>query len=82
MSNAVKRIHLTTNGVISRLEVGGADISSLAQAIRFSHEAGNLPKVVVELSIVETVVDGEAVLLIPDATRNALVSLGWTPPQD
>jgi hypothetical protein len=68
----------------ARIRLDDTDISNAVRGIDVSMEAGNLPQVTVELRIDEIRrIDSEhAVVLIPSSTRDALVALGWTPPQE
>ncbi|WP_068924994.1 hypothetical protein [Planobispora rosea] len=65
-----------------QLLVDGHDISRGVASLRMSLDAGEVPAVELELRILELdrmdLEDAE--LYIPDATRGALIALGWTPP--
>jgi hypothetical protein len=62
----------------------GQDISHGVRSVRLSLDPGELPSVELELAVIE--IDGidveESRLYVPDATREALIALGWTPPED
>jgi hypothetical protein len=79
------RIAITTNTPrlgLHQLAVDGHDISHGVSTLTMRLESGSLPVVELELGIVEIerVEAEEAELYIPDATRDALITLGWTPP--
>lgn len=89
MSGNPKRFRLVTDpmemrawGGTASIQVGGIEINRAVRAVRYSIEAGDLPRVTLDLVLTETEIDGDAVVSVPDTTRAALVALGWTPPPD
>lgn len=72
------------DGIVGRVSIDGHDISNAVRSIRFDGEAGMRPRVTLDLHIrdVTTVSSKDTELLIPDATREALITLGWTPPTE
>lgn len=65
------------------LTVDGHDISKGVRSLALDIERGSLPMLSIDLAVFEvTDVEGPARLLIPDGTRDALVAMGWTPPED
>ncbi|WP_028192937.1 hypothetical protein [Salinispora pacifica] len=65
-----------------RVILDGTDVSGAVRRLTVRAEAGCLPDIELDLSIVDaTRIDSDhAQMLIPPATRDALVTLGWTPP--
>lgn len=74
------RIHLDPMGANSTIEVGGHDLSKAVRALAVTAEVGQVPALSLDLVICDGEVEGEVVVTIPEATRDALVALGWTPP--
>lgn len=67
----------------SRVLVGDHDISHAVHSLTLHASATHLPVLQVELRMatVESSTDDTRVeVVMPDATRAALVALGWTPP--
>jgi len=64
------------------IHVDGHDLSRGVRTVRLTLEPGDAPHVELEMAIIEMdPVEFETPnLYIPDATRDALVALGWTPP--
>jgi hypothetical protein len=71
------------DGAIGRVSVDGHDISSAVRSLRFDGDAGAYPRVRLDLHIydVTTVSSTETELCIPESTAEALIALGWTPPE-
>lgn len=82
MGDPQKRMKLTMNGGIGHLEIGGVDISAATRSVELRVKAGDLPEVMVDLSVIEVEIDGEAEFKVLPVTRDALIALGWTPPQE
>lgn len=70
--------------IVGRVSIDGHDISKAVRSLTFSSEAGMHPCVTLELHIhdVTTVSSQDTELLIPDATKEALLALGWTSPTE
>ncbi|MET9965443.1 hypothetical protein ABZZ80_05830 [Streptomyces sp. NPDC006356] len=70
------------DGHVGRVSIDGHDISKAIRSIRFDGDAGMHPRVTLDLHIhdVTTVSSEGTEVLIPDATAEALIALGWTPP--
>lgn len=65
-----------------RLLVGGEDVSKAVRAIDLHVGVGKLPVVTLDLVVLEGEIDTAATVEIPDKTHEALIGLGWTPPQN
>lgn len=63
-----------------RIEVDATDVSDGVRGIRLEGIAGETPRLLLDVPVHVTKVDGEATVLIPDPTHVALEALGWTPP--
>jgi hypothetical protein len=69
------------------VHLDGHNLSRALRALSIRFEAGHLPKVEAELAICEIDVasmgvrDSEIVISMSDAVREALIELGWTPPE-
>lgn len=76
------KLGLGRQGWNSTIEVDGHDISAAARAFRLDADVHGIPQLVVDLVVLESsTVSGEATVVIPEATREALIALGWTPPE-
>lgn len=77
---------MLTNKVNLSLRPGSGVIALDGEALNgvrgldLSATAGEIPSLTVELLVNEVEVDGEMTVTVPDATREALIALGWTPP--
>lgn len=77
---------MLTNKVNLSLRPGSGVIALDGEALNgvrgldLSAAAGEIPSLTVELLVNEVEVDGEMTVAVPDATREALIALGWTPP--
>ena len=72
------------DGIVGRVSIDGHDISKAVRSITFHGDVGMYPRVTLDLHIhdVTTVSSQDTELLIPDATMDALIALGWTPPTE
>lgn len=66
-----------------RLVIGGHDISNAVRAFVVRGGVGELPTLELDLSVhdVTRLESVEMEILVPPATRDALIALGWTPPE-
>lgn len=62
------------------LEVEGTDVKDGVSAADLRLRPGEIPELKLDVAAFEVEVDGEARVILPDATRETLVKLGWTPP--
>jgi hypothetical protein len=72
----------SAKGLVGRLVVDDIDLSDMTTGLTLTLQAGELPVLAVDLVTLPVEVDGEARLLVADATRTALIAFGWTPPAD
>lgn len=76
-------LELTPIGDGSKVLVDGHDVSGGVRSLALRCVGGEITTMTLELVLHDmTPVDGEVEILIPDATRDLLVMLGWTPPRD
>lgn len=76
-----RKIRISAHGHTGTVELDGQDISHAVQDVAVKMHAGDTPQVTLGLALHaldESDLDAE--VRIPDATRDLLVSLGWTPP--
>jgi hypothetical protein len=70
----------------ARVELDGRDISRALQGLSFTVDTRTLPyaraEVVLSLPVIDVSTVSEADVLIPQATHDLLVQLGWTPPAE
>jgi hypothetical protein len=66
-----------------RVVIGGQDISGALRGIVVRGGVGEAPRLELDLDVfdVTRLESAEMEILIPDDTRDALIALGWTPPQ-
>lgn len=65
------------------VRVDGTDISSSITGVTVEARVNDVPRVTLDLRVFETArSDGQAEIIIPDPTRETLIALGWTPPED
>lgn len=64
------------------VEVDGRPLGGVRR-VEIDYAVGNLCEVTLHLDLIEgaLVTSKNAVVIVPDATRDSLVSLGWTPPR-
>lgn len=75
-------IRLTMNGDgTGALQIGDSDLTNVAQRVDLQFEAGRPADVTVHLTTAVGEAAGEATIRLPDETHEALIALGWTPPQ-
>lgn len=67
-----------------RVVLDDADVSAAVRGLTIRAEVGRIPQIELDLSVIDVTGLGvaQAEILIPDATREALIALGWTPPAD
>lgn len=77
------QIEHTTPGH-ARVLLDGHDISHAVRAMTWEFEVDHVPQLILDLPIHDiTSLDSEDTeILIPDDTREALIKLGWTPPEN
>ena len=66
----------------SQIVVDGVDITAGVRAFSLTAAAGDVPELNLDMAVVEVEVDGEVRVELTDGTREALLALGWTPPQE
>lgn len=75
----IKTTRLGTASVL----LDGTDVASAARRLTLTMEAGELPRLELDLALHETGFAGEdVVVVVPDGTRETLKSLGWTEPDE
>jgi hypothetical protein len=62
------------------VEVDGQDVANGLRGYTLRSKAGHMPTLELDLRVFDTEVDGEARVVVPAGTREALIKLGWTPP--
>ena len=82
------RARITTTGMptlgdpIGHIELDGHDITRAVQDVNLSLSCSQVPILELGLAVYETMrFDGEVDVLIPESVREALIQLGWTPPE-
>jgi hypothetical protein len=70
-------------GVPGSIAVDGVQLGQAVRGVQLSQEQGCLPRVIVDLLLLDvSVLAGAAEIEIPAATQAALRVLGWTPPDE
>lgn len=79
----VGTLRITQSGAHQTVHLDGVDITHAFRGVKVTVGVGHLP--VAELDVLlfefDTVTEGTTVHL-PEATRTALLALGWTPPEE
>lgn len=65
-----------------RIVLDGHDVSGAVRGFQITAGVGDITRLVLDLNVLDvTRLDSEQTeIMIPDATRDALIALGWTPP--
>lgn len=72
-------ISLTDHGAHGRVYLDGTELDGV-RGLNLATRAGDRATLELDLIAYEAEVDGEMRVIVPDATRETLVRLGWTPP--
>ncbi len=75
------RLKLSPSPSAGLVEIGGHEISGCVGRVHVAAAPGSIPRLVLDLAVLEMEVDGEMTVTIPAETRTALIALGWTPPE-
>lgn len=77
-------IEVAGNGRSGRIVLDGCDVSRGVRGFRVTSQCGELTRLELDLRVLDvTRLDSEETeIVIPDATRDALIALGWTPPAE
>jgi hypothetical protein len=79
------RLAITATGVgTAEVLLNGQDIANALTGLTLDMGVGKVPTATLDLLLIDTtkVQDAETRIFIPDATREALLALGWTPPTE
>lgn len=72
---------ISLDGSNGEIQIDGAYLPGVT-AIRMDARVGRPPILIVELALLDATADmSETAVIVPEATRDALVALGWTPPK-
>jgi phage protein D len=77
-------LHISGNGLpgSTTVELDGEDITSTLKGLSLRLSTEDQPTATLDVLLWETSTDLEnPAIIVPDKTRELLVSLGWTPPQ-
>lgn len=82
MSKRTHHVEIQHEGLGGRVVVNGMDISSTVRGLKWESEVGSVPRMTLDLRLfdVTTVGSPETEIFLPTETRDALIALGWTPP--
>jgi hypothetical protein len=76
------KLHITSDGVASRVRLDGEDISRALVGVRLNLGVGVLPQATLDVLVHDLTTETEGQVVLPEATRDLLVRLGWTPPAE
>lgn len=62
------------------VDVDGTDLASVTRTLEVHAEAGEAPRLVLDLPLHEIQVSGQMQVAVSDRVAEALIALGWTPP--
>lgn len=65
----------------NRIELDGQPLHGV-RGLTIDATAATMPKVTLDLIVHAAEFNGEALVLVPDKTRQTLLALGWTPPAE
>lgn len=72
---------ISASRTMATVELDGVDVSKAVCGLTMKMKAGHLPNVVLEVLVLDLSTESEADARIPDETRELLLKLGWTPPE-
>lgn len=76
-------LRISGPGPAGRVELSGQDISNALSGLSLRLEAGCVPTATLDLVLWELPTELDTVQVkVPDATKELLVRLGWTPPAE
>lgn len=64
-----------------RIVVDGHDITNMVGAVMVHADPCSVPHVQLDLPVLDLMVNTDATVSIPENLAQALVALGWTPPE-
>lgn len=73
------RLYLDPLGIRSAVEIGGQPLKNV-RALTLTAGHAEVPKLTLDLALIDAEVDGEVVVQVPEKTHADLVALGWCPP--
>lgn len=77
---AAKRVNVKLGPSRGHVEVDGRRLHGVS-GVHVSHTVGDIPRIMVDLVTLDSLLDVEqADVEIPEKVQEALVALGWTPP--
>lgn len=71
---------LNFTGGHGTIEIDGTDISRAVHSLTLESTADELPRLRLDLILLDVSTTAEARVLVPEEMASALVALGWTPP--
>lgn len=76
------RLHVTPGGTTEQILVNGVDIADACVGYTLRAHVGEMPHLEVDMIVLHPAeVDGDAEVTVPPDTVEALIALGWTPPE-
>lgn len=79
MGDHSARLVLTPDACV--VEVDGTDLAAVARSVQIHAAAGERPRLLLDLPLHQITVEGETQVAVTERVAQALISLGWTPPQ-
>ena len=76
------RVRIEPKSTTATVHLDGEDQSDAIRAYKLEQQAGKPAELTLTLAVWDTEIGGDATVAIPDATRDLLVQLGWTPPEE
>lgn len=77
-----QRVKLVLGIAHSSIEVDGMDLSDVAGSVEVRQKAGDVARVTVSMPMHQTMIEGEAVLLLDALAVETLRCYGFVPPAD
>lgn len=75
-----REVQIRLDGRHGQVVIDGQDVSSGITCVDVEAMAGQLPVVTLHVAMPQVVLDGKAVVKLPEVSVRALRGLGWTPP--
>lgn len=78
----VRSLRISSEGHVGSVQLEGHDISNATAGLDIRMRPGCLPEVRLDVILYDLTSEVETTVTVPDATRDLLVRLGWTPPAE
>jgi hypothetical protein len=78
----IMRFEIELHGPSGRILLDGQDVSHGVRGVTLNHTIGHMPELEIDVVALDaSTMEGEARIIIPEATAAVLKAIGWTPPE-